>query len=60
MVDLIACSTGGNVPNLFLAARPKYLKSPHETLSIFCYCLDQFNSEWQRITKKFNELLHAY
>ncbi len=36
VVYLIACSTDGNALSVFLASSPKYLESPHETLSVFC------------------------
>lgn len=50
MVYLIGCSTDRNVLGVFLVQHIQR-KPP---LSIFCYCLDQFISKRERITKKFS------
>lgn len=42
LCGFIACSIDRNLTGVVLASSPK--KFPVKLLSIFCYCLDQFNS----------------
>lgn len=54
MVYLTACSIDRNVFRDYWPPVQKMFKNPSGILSIFCYCLDQFTSQRQRITRKFS------